>query len=228
MSHIDLSITEYHTLCRNATRGAGYPWSIADEAAHAVCWLEQHGISSTQVLLEWLTHVPDWPANVPEHPEQTHWQARSGRLCPLATGLGFSDQIASRHPGDQLAWDQVSEPLLLLPFLAEAADEAMLGLSVNCDKHQLSITPSKHEFYTGAESSSDHLPIHGRHDVQIRMNEVACLTRQPPARAAHPRTRARSSEAEHQRLLDLAARTYAPATEASRRLGAGASLTDND
>lgn len=41
-------------------------------------------------------------------------------------------------------------------------------------------------------------------------------------------TRAVVNEATLQRLTELAARTYAPATEASRLAGAGAGLSDND
>lgn len=42
------------------------------------------------------------------------------------------------------------------------------------------------------------------------------------------RTRATVTEATLERLTDFAARTYAPATEASRLAGAGAGLSDND
>jgi len=73
----------------------------------------------------------------------------------------------------------------------------------------------------GLETSADR--------AVLLVDETDCSTSRAVAKVAEIQTRVPDTEAEAiARLEYFAARTYAPATEASRMSGAGAGVTDND
>lgn len=71
------------------------------------------------------------------------------------------------------------------------------------------------------------VPLAGLEDGAVPLPGVLCRARQGGGVAATPRPAACDAGA-HAAALALAAKTYVPASELSRTLGAGAGTTDND
>jgi len=205
---MSFSLNEVEATAKKAARGAGYSWGLAEEAGKATRWLSAQGLDGCGALAALLQE--------PRHESPTRdgdiWSA-NGALCPLASGAALSDFAADLAAGP-IRLIEVAHPQLLLPFAAGAARQMGTVLTLACD----TLTART----DGAGVDLAHIPSPpGTSDVQVSLGGRmgAALPHQ---------TRAASDPAIWAVLTGLAARTYAPATDASRRLGAGAGLSDND
>ena len=137
------------------------------------------------------------------------WLSGEEGACPITVGLGVLDQARGQLPRDL---GSIAAPMLILPFVARslAAEEARVVL---VDGVEVIVSP-------------DAVDVPGGLPVLARVQVADC--------AEHARVRERATRVPtiDLRALDVlnafANRTYAPATEASRLLGAGAGLSDND
>ena len=134
--------------------------------------------------------------------------ARSGPTCPLEIGMTCADTRDLRHAEGVM----ITHPLILLPFLGRLAgqDQTVLveinGLNVHVAGDTTdAVGPLPEGTCLNLSLLPGTLPKRPRHFRIERISPDALTT-----------------------LEDLAHRTYAPATEASRNSGAGAGLTDND
>lgn len=135
-------------------------------------------------------------------------QNSSGK-CPIVFACELSD------PGDletSANFGLIEQPLLVLPFLGRCCPHGRAVVAT--------IGPARAEVSAHKTIVSGVVPAVGQIEVQgmctasepiLNVTRVAEIT--PGAMSV---------------LERFAARTYAPATEASRELGAGAGLTDND
>jgi hypothetical protein len=134
---------------------------------------------------------------------------------PLMAGAALSDRVAALCADGPESLPPLCAPALLLPFVLRAARLQGRALRV-----------------TGGGMAAICLPdgglagdvIAGAQAVPL---SVARATPPLPARLA-PTARAIVAQADWARLQDWAARTYAPATEASRLRGAGEGERDTD
>ena len=131
--------------------------------------------------------------------------------CSLTQGCALSDGLVSGFVERDIA-----APLLVLPFVAWCAERTK---SPHC---------LRWEGVTFAVSSTGELTVSG--DNYLAKRAIITVERDIPEGLAAPMThhRAEVSCATYVALTELAGKTYAPATEASRESGAGAGLTDND
>ncbi|MEO1600352.1 MAG: DUF3726 domain-containing protein [Pseudomonadota bacterium] len=97
MSH---AIGEIRSLAMRAARGAGLSWGLAEDAGHAVAWLEARGAPGATALADL----------VAERAKGT-----SGR-CPILAGAAALD-TGSLDTGEA----PIDRPLLVVPFLAAFA-----------------------------------------------------------------------------------------------------------
>lgn len=183
------SLSELHALSRQAARGAGYDWGMADEAAHAARWLCRRGLQGDVALAHLLT-------------------ARAGGAdpasCPLRMGCAVAD--AALAP-DALAGRTIVSPLLLLPFLdaAYAAEGRPAGVEIGGRAFAWSADGWRAAGGAAAPEGRA-IPI----DPAAIQGDPLPTDRRPDPDAATI-----------SRLEAFAARVRAPATEESRRKGAG-------
>ncbi|MEX0317214.1 MAG: DUF3726 domain-containing protein [Ruegeria sp.] len=205
------SLNEMEATAKRAARGAGYSWGLAEEAGKATRWLCAHGLEGEAALARLLEQGL---ANPADHAPQTldgDWSG-SGMLCPLTAGALVSD-LAGRLQTGPIHMREVAVPIALLPFAASAARRLRSCVSVECDG-LVAVTD-------GSDLSvPDGFPETAQH-VTVRVGGS-------PASGCARKTRARPDPANWAVLNRFAHRTFAPATEESRLLGAGAGLSDND
>lgn len=201
-----LSLNEVEATARKAARGAGFSWGQAEEAGRATRWLCAHGLDGCGTLAALLLR--------PRHatPQVTGGQVGARRtLCPLVTGMALAD-FAHLLKAGPIRMTPVAHPLVLLPFASTAAVHA--GRTVTLQSDAFTATTD------GSQTALSGQPP-----------SPAAITVTPGGTVAHPlsrATRATPGPADWATLTALAARTHAPATEASRLSGAGAGLSDND
>lgn len=206
------SLNEIAATAKKAARGAGYPWGIAEEAAQATPWLCGLHLGGCRALAGLLAQIDG--RNVIDHtPQKTDgiWTARGGWLCPLMAGACLSDSAMRLRDGP-VEMAQVTRPLLLLPFAAAAARQLKQCLQITWPGQSVATDGT-----VLALEGTAGLTIPRAGEVKLR---IGPMTGTPCTR----RSRATPNAEDWEMLEALAARLYAPATEASRRLGAGADI----
>lgn len=216
-----LSRNETESLCLKAARGAGFSWGLAEEAGFAAGWLAAHGIDGTGTLLALLTQKLGKPAESgTPRPMPGHWQNPGQHpLCPVTLGAALCDSaLLSDGPfSRETHIDLVAFPILLLPFLARAAQIRGKPTVIGWQGRRLLITAN------GAFDQQAAASWIARKDLAMTIRQTTepedlqnGLSLLPPV-----------SMAILNGLNELALRTTVPATVASRQ-GAGSSTADND
>lgn len=134
----------------------------------------------------------------------------------IAKGASFCDQIDRFDADAGQTLGSVNHPLLILPFIALAARELPFAVQVHCGRDVV--------VCDGASVGSEAALLIGKHGAPVVVSKTSEAVVSPLSR----QSRASVSADVKARFEDLASRTYAPATEASRLLGAGAGDSDND
>lgn len=210
---MSLSLNEVEAMAKKATRGAGYPWGLAEEAGKAVRWLCAHGFDGCSHLARLLAIVDksNLAQRLPDT-SKTPWSAQDW-LCPLASGACLTDDLAALSAGRRVVLGPVLSPLMLIPFAASASRAIGTGIQISCT-----------EAVTGTDGEV--VSNKGTWPTQTESIEIVCgSVHGPLATRCH---RARPEKAAWDALAGFAARTYAPETAESRLKGAGAGLNDND
>ena len=216
---ITLSLGEVEALLRKAARGAGRTWGMAEEFGRAVRWLEGYGFTAMALAADLLAQT-DGMADAtlaPAWEEKGRLIHRGGApLCPIALGTALSDHAdwlgAAGRIGPVLA------PLLLLPCLADVARRHGMGYVVTWGDSRL-VLSARGALGAAARPA----PVYARADwVAWQRGQCTHLAE------AAPRHRAQCPLGVHDRLQQLAARTYAPETEARRQSGAGEARPTSD
>lgn len=206
------SLNELEALAKKATRGAGYPWGLAEDAGKATRWLCARGIDGAAVLDGLLTETDAADlGGVTPLVSAGGWSATAETLCPLITGAALSDRAGMLE--SQITLRAVHSPALLLYFLSSLSVAEMRPVTARWDDTSVALRPDETRA-TGKLTAQ-------RADVTIQFDDA-------PGTALPDQWRTDISAEVAARLNALAHRTYAPATEESRRAGAGAGLSDND
>ena len=214
---MSFSLNEVDAMGKKAARGAGFDWGVAEEAGRAARWLCANGIDGVAALAAALSRA-DGADPLTRAPVSLDgdWRAESGELCPLMAGAALGD-AATLWAGTGKRLRRIAAPVLLLPFAALAARR--LGGPVTLE-------------WAGARAVTDGRALHvagaARAVMAARAEAVAASAGGALANPGPMLTRATPDRADWAALSALAQRTYAPRTEQSRLLGAGAGLTDND
>ncbi|WP_120500114.1 DUF3726 domain-containing protein [Roseovarius sp. EL26] len=209
---MNYSLNEIEATSKKAARGAGYSWGMAEEAGKAARWLCIQGQDGCAALAGFLGQI-DGKTLADHRPQDLsgQWSAKS-TLCPLTAGAALSD-CAHDLTTDEIILSEVAYPALLLPFASRVAIRLGRFVELECD--EVFATTNGPELYL-----DEPLPRHGT-KVTVRLQTKMDL--------ALPRhTRGVPTQDVWATLNKFAHRTYAPATEESRLLGAGAGLSDND
>ena len=207
------SLNEIDATAKKAARGAGYDWGLAEETGKAVRWLCSYGFNGCTALAT-LLRATDGAAYHDIAPQigPDNWHARGPALCPIATGAALSDHAATLI-NTNIRIQSVHAPLLILPFVNLAARQT---------KTPLTATWANCSFSTdGTSVSLQGAPTHDPNDMTMTRGAA-------PTKQQSTTTRTTPDPTVWSILNTFANRTYAPATEASRLLGAGAGLSDND
>ena len=213
------SLNEITAHAKRAARGAGLSWGMAEEAARAVRWLSSHDLAGPALLSDVLEQNDGRPhAQVAPVSLEGEWRAPKGDLCPLIVGTTLNDCADQLAEGPPVKAANVSYPLLVLPFAAWAAVHLKQPVQLIYDNVRL-------------ETDGDGIWIDGPHrEINIsKANSLTCRRATKRTDVARlPALRGTVAPEVWARLDAFAQRTFAPATDASRQLGAGSGASDND
>ncbi|MGJ8616580.1 MAG: DUF3726 domain-containing protein [Sulfitobacter sp.] len=208
------SLNEIEAHAKKAARGGGYDWGVAEEAGKAVRWLVSHGLSGAAALA---AHLEQQAHDGPPQTLDGDWSSATGVLCPLTAGVTLNDCADRLTAVRGQTMHDVAQPLLVVPFAAWAALHIKAPLTVAWNN--VRATTNGYDLYL--EGSEDELNT-------PQTSALQCVMAQSSHALAAPAMRGNVSPDVWAKLNTFAQRTYAPATEASRLLGAGAGVSDND
>lgn len=211
------SLNEIEALSREAARGGGMSWGLAEEAGKAVRWLGGAGFPGPWLLAELLRQNDGRPySDLAPRRLNGSWRARTGLLCPIVAGALICDRADELEGDGALRLRDVAVPLLLAPFAREAA--CAIGRTVVLQWRGASLVLGNDAPKLDGDAAS--LTV-------AAARSVALLPAGEQARGAAWTSPGRLMSPETLRALEMfALRTYAPATEASRA-GAGAGRNDD-
>ncbi len=212
------SLNEIEAMAKRAARGGGLSWGLAEEAAKATRWLGSFGLPATTLLADMLDlgDGRDLTGMAPRRLDGV-WTAPAGDLNPLIAGPSLADSAARLADDGRIDMADIACPLLIVPSAGWAA--RLLGVPVAVAWDSVEVT-------TDGTGLAVHDP-----DGQLlaaRSTRLACTAPAAPGEVRQPGLRGTPDPESWTRLGRYAHRTYAPATEESRLLGAGAGLNDND
>lgn len=216
MSH---SLNEIESLSKRAARGAGLSWGMSEEAGRAVRWLASHGLPGVDLMADVLGRydLMRYDQLCPKSVDGI-WEALSGTLCPFASGATLNDCADRLSTGQSIEISNVSHPLLVVPFAAWASVHIQAPVTVSW--HNTCISTDGYGIWVDDPN--------GTMDQTGAVSLICSRAEPMNNRATAPAHRGSVSQTTWTRLGAFAHRTYAPATEQSRILGAGAGVSDYD
>ena len=220
---VKCSLNEVLSLAAKASRGAGLPWGLAEEAASAVHWLHEFGWPGTDLLCGCLQDFAKGAValfdGLPEQPVGV-WSADSKALSPILLGTIINDRVQRIAAGEQVATKRVGWPLLVLPFVAGATARVECSMALEWPGTCLYVRGGACVHV--AEDAT--LLTSGARGMSCRMISNESI----PSAALSARRRAVGSGTVMSRqtwevLTEFARGTYVPASRHSRARGAGES-----
>ncbi len=206
------SLNEIEAMCKKATRGAGLPWGIAEEAGKAARWLASHDLPGPEMLSTLLALHQDisYHTLAPVSGDDI-FHSGSNTLCPLLAGAALTDRIHAASPDKKLEFRSIACPLLLAPYISILAKKIGSPLELLWDDVELVIAPD------GSLKTKNGTEFLTSHSMSAECRVTASKTELQPRKVIGREVDAESWNS----LTEFSSRIYAPATEASRKLGAG-------
>lgn len=213
------SLNELEAETKKAIRGAGLSWGLGEDGSKAVRWLAAHGVDPLPALSDVLgRHDRGAIATGFTLTEAGAWRA-DAPICPITLGAALCDHAASLADMPCVA-GPVARPLLLAPFAAAAARILRKPLRLYVNGAQVVLTAQ-------GDVSGDLSALDVADAAETRCAVIA--EPMPVADAKRPSTRGIAADPQAWAQIEaFVHRTYVPASERSRREGAGAGLIDND
>ena len=212
------SLNEIEALCKCAARGSGLSWGLAEEAARATRWLVSDGLPGPEMLAA-LLELNDRQLVSDVAPESLSdvWFAPLGRMSPIVAGAAMSDSAARISEGESIVMQNLTQPLLVVPFAASVARQRKCRVMIAWDDVGMST-----DGYTLSMQGNPRTYTTQHTHTLICSVGAAIINPLPTAFRGHLDTDSWAC------LSEFAGRTYAPATAQSRASGAGADLDNND
>ena len=197
------SLYEIETVVKRSARAKGLSWGMAEEIAKSIRILEQSllpGLESFKRLVDLgLTSL-----NPIQNPIN---DGKLNRICPLHFGVFFLDNLHNQHFHKKFLFQEIYEPLILLPFLKRSANKNLLNIKFISDEIIFTLSPG------------DIICLNHESFPLIATNiSIDITTSRTP----------QYSQNTWDELYELSLETFVDETEEKKISGAGAGLTDND
>ena len=201
------SFSEIETISKRASRAAGYSWGIAEEVGKGIRLLELFGLKGVKNLNEY------YQFRLSEKFENLHLISKDNNsdqfaYCPITLGVSFIDQIKNLENFNNIKFNKISFPLLILPFLSRSSEVIGKKIHLKFDQYEFLLN-------LNINISSNLL----NQDCPIEANNLEINILE---------NRDNFSEKDWKNLYKLSEETFVEETDSLKKGAAGAGLTDND
>ena len=201
------SLSEIETTSKRASRAAGFSWGVSEEIAKSIRLLELFSLAGIKNLNDYYKSRNN---NKFENLVTINESNSSEKhpYCPLILGVSFLDQIKGIEKFKKIKFNEISFPLLVLPFLSRSSE--IIGKRINFKFSQFEFLLNLNMNISSNLLSKD-CPIQAK-DVEIDILE----------------NKDSFSEQEWKSLYSLSEETFVDESDSLKESAAGAGLTDND
>ena len=201
------SLSEIETTSKRASRAAGFSWGVSEEIAKSIRLLELFSLAGIKNLNDYYKSRNN---NKFENLVTINESNSSEKhpYCPLILGVNFLDQIKGIEKFKKIKFNEISFPLLVLPFLSRSSE--IIGKRINFKFSQFEFLLNLNMNISSNLLSKD-CPIQAK-DVEIDILE----------------NKDSFSEQEWKSLYSLSEETFVDESDSLKESAAGAGLTDND
>ena len=201
------SLSEIETTSKRASRAAGFSWGVSEEIAKSIRLLELFSLAGIKNLNDYYKSRNN---NKFENLFTINESNSSEKhpYCPLILGVSFLDQIKGIEKFKKIKFNEISFPLLVLPFLSRSSE--IIGKKINFKFNQSEFLLNLNMNISSNLLNKD-CPIQAK-DVEINILE----------------NKDNFSEQEWKSLYSLSEETFVDESDSLKESAAGAGLTDND
>ncbi len=201
------SLSEIETTSKRASRAAGFSWGIAEEVGKCIRLLELFGLPGIKNLNEYLDNREIENFETLFSISKNN-KSSSKFFCPINLGVNFLDQVKKLEKFNNISFEKIAYPILLIPFLSRSSEIVGKRISFNFDENNfllnfninISSNFLKKEFPSVAKSV----------EINFLENEDSF------------------SNKDWSSLYALSEDTFVEETDSLKQGAAGAGLTDND
>ena len=201
------SLSEIETTSKRASRAVGFSWGIAEEVGKSIRLIELFGFAGIKNLNKY------YQSRSSEKFENLNLISKDNNsnqfpYCPIILGVSFLDQIRTLEKFNNITFNKISYPLLILPFLSRSSEIIGKRIHLKFDQDEfllnLNVSISSNSLNLGSLISTS--------NVEINFLE----------------NKDNFTDLDWKSLYKLSEETFVEETDSSKKGAAGAGLTDND
>ena len=200
------TLYEIDTTTKRASKTMGFSWGIAEEIGKNIRLLEMLGLPGIKNLNQYFKLYKNKQFQNISLITKTNTSKIS--YCPIIAGVNFLDQITIMEELDEINFENVAFPILLIPFLSRASEIIGKKILLKIDENEflLNFNQSIYSNYSNKEILEKGETI----NIKFLDNKNSF------------------NEKEWQELYKLSEDTFVEETEELMQKTAGAGLIDND
>mgnify|MGYP001426942993 CR=1 FL=1 len=129
------SLSEIETVSKRSSRAAGYSWGISEEVGKNIRLLEMFGLPGIKNLNDYLEKRKGQKF---ESLKLINVENKATELqyCPIILGTSFLDQVKSIDNLNEVKFEKIAYPLLLMPFVSRASEIIGKRLFLKLDNNE--------------------------------------------------------------------------------------------
>tara|TARA_B110001454_G_scaffold150507_1_gene139838 strand:+ start:51 stop:662 length:612 start_codon:yes stop_codon:yes gene_type:complete len=201
------SLSEIETVSKRASRASGFSWGVAEEVGKNIKILEMFGLPGIKNLNEYYKEKKEIKFENLNLINVDNKSVKS-KVCPITVGINFLDQIKTLEVLNKINFEKIAYPLLFLPFLSRSSEIIGKRLFVKFDDKEFLLN-----FNNNIYSNSLKIGI-----IELAQNVSVKFINNTDL----------FTENEWHELYKLSENTFVEESDALKKAGAGAGLTDND
>jgi len=200
------SYSEIDTAAKRASKGIGFSWGVSEEVGKNIRLLEMFGLPGLKNLNQYYKIFKE--KNFQNLSLVSKENSSKIPYCPIIAGINFLDQINNLEELGEIKFENLSFPILFIPFVSRASEIIGKRIFLTIDEKEflLNFNQSIYSNYL-----SDDI-LEKSDQIKIKFIENKNMF----------------SEKEWQELYKLSEDTFVEETDKLKQNAAGAGLTDND
>ena len=200
------SFSEIDTVVKRATKGVGFNWGVAEEVGKNIKLLEMFGLPGLKNLNDYFNSLKSKKFQNLTF-ISNHNQSKIP-YCPIISGISFLDQVNELKELINIKIENISYPILFLPFLSRASEVIGKKISFKFDEN-IFLFNFNQNIYSNYFSN--------KILENAKLTEINFIENNNTF-----------SQEEWDNLYKLSTNTFVEESDELKKSAAGAGLTDND
>ena len=155
------SYSEIDTAVKRATKGIGFSWGVSEEVGKNIRLLEMFGLPGLKNLNQYYKIFKE--KNFQNLSLVSKENSSKIPYCPIIAGINFLDQINNLEELGEIKFENLSFPILFIPFVSRASEIIGKRIFLTIDEKEflLNFNQSIYSNYLSGDilEKSDHIKI---------------------------------------------------------------------